>query len=280
MNKIIRGFIRRYFPLTHKKIKFRNLDRLHVEQLKSGRIFEPELLLLKDFIKQGDVVFDVGANAGEYTYVFEKLAGAAYVHSFEPIPKLFTELRRLFPKVNLHKIALSDKEEITQFKIPIIDGSKFETRGKLDIDYLEPGEVSSELIEVECKTLDLFVTQNNIERLDFIKIDVEGHELKVLKGADKCIKQFRPIMLVEIEQRHHPFAINKIFDHIKSLGYQIQFYDLNSLQLKSISEVNIVSDQDYRKIKTSDYINNFWCFPNTSASSYLEEARSHSSSHL
>ena len=262
MKRLIKEFTRRYFPSIYKKIRFKNFDKVQIAQLKYNRLFEPELLLLKDFIKKGDMVFDVGANAGEYSYVFEKLSGAGFVYSFEPIPKLFNELKRLFPKVNLYKIALSDKENITQFKIPVIDGSKFETRGKLDVDYIEPGELSSEMIEVECKTLDLFVKENSIKRLDFIKIDVEGHELKVLHGADKSIKLFNPVMLIEIERRHHDFSINKIFDHIESLNYTMEFYDLSTLQLKPISEFNVDLDQDYNKIKTSDYINNFWCFPN------------------
>lgn len=261
MKEIIIRIIRKYFPFIYKKIKFRNFGVVQIEQLKQDRLFEPELLLLKDFIKKGNVVFDIGANVGEYTYVLERLAGAGFVYSFEPIPKLFNELERLFRKVNLYKIALSDKEVISQFKIPEIDGSKFETRGKLDIDYFEPGELSSELIEVECKTLDFFVNENDIKRLDFIKIDVEGHELKVLYGAEDSIKQFRPIMLIEIEQRHHNFAITDIFDHIESLNYKMQFYDLNTLQLKPISEFNIDFDQNYDKIKSSGYINNFWCFP-------------------
>lgn len=262
IKRLIKGFTRRYFPSVYKKIRFKYFDEVQIEQLKHNRLFEPELLLLKDFIKKGDVVFDIGANAGEYTYMLERLEGSGFVYSFEPIPKLLNELKRLFPKVNLYKIALSDKEDKTQFKIPVIDGNKFETRGKLDIDYVEPGELSSELIEVECKTLDLFVKENNIKRLDFIKIDVEGHELKVLHGANNSIKQFMPIMLIEIEQRHHNFAITEIFNHIKALNYKIQFYDLNTLQLKSISEFNIEVNQNYDKIKTPDYINNFWCFPN------------------
>ena len=264
MKRLIKGITRRYIPSIYKKIKFKNFDEVQIEQLRYTRLFEPELLLLKDFIKKGDRVFDVGANAGEYTYVFEKLAGPGFVYSFEPIPKLFNELKRLFPKVNLFKIALSDKENITQFKIPVIDGNKFETRGKLDVDYVEPGELSSEIIEVECKTLDLFVKQNSIKRLDFIKIDVEGHELKVLHGADQTIKLLNPVILIEIEQRHHNFSINKIFDYIESLNYKIEFYDLGSLQLKPISVFKVDIDQDYNNIKTSEYINNFWCFPNKS----------------
>lgn len=261
MKRLIKEFTRRYFPSIYKKIRFKSFDEVQIEQLKYNRLFEPELLLLKNFIKKGDMVFDVGANAGEYSYVFEKLSGSGFVYSFEPIPKLFNELKRLFSKVNLYKIALSDKEVITQFKIPVIGGSKFETRGKLDIDYVEPDELSSEMIEVECKTLDLFVEDNDIKKLDFIKIDVEGHELKVLQGARKSITEFKPIMLIEIEQRHHNFSISNIFDHIESLDYQIQFYDLGSLQFKPVNQFNIEVDQNYDKIKSSDYINNFWCFP-------------------
>lgn len=262
MKKLVSIITQKYFPFVYKKIKFRKLAKIQLEQLQHNRLYEPELVLLKNFIKKGNIVFDVGANAGEYTYALERLAGAGNVYSFEPITSLFKELKKLFPKVNLHRIALSDKNEIHQFKIPIIAGSKFETRGKLDIDYIEPGEFSSELIEVECKTLDLFVEENNMKQLDFIKIDVEGHELKVLHGADESIKRFRPMMLIEIEQRHHNFSINKIFEYIESLNYKIQFYNLSSLQFENRNQFNTNFAQDYDKIKTSNYINNFWCFPN------------------
>lgn len=260
MNRLLKGFTRRYLPSFYKRNKFGIFNEVQMESLIETRLFEPELLLLKNFINKNNVVFDIGANAGEYTYVFEKLVGASHVYSFEPVPKLFYALKKLFPNIHLYKIALSNKDDIVQFKIPIIDGRKFE-RGKLDIDYIEPGELSSELIEVECKTLDLLVREDGISQIDFIKIDVEGHELKVLNGADGSIRQFRPIILIEIEQRHHNFSINKIFDHIQSLDYTIQFYDLNSLLLKDIHEFNIELAQDYKNIKTSNYINNFWCFP-------------------
>jgi FkbM family methyltransferase len=255
-----KGFIF-LFPQRYKDRVFGKINNVNILELKNNRTFEPELLLLNKFIKQGDVCFDIGANSGEYTYQFEKCVGSENVFAFEPIPNLFKELKLLFRKVQLHKLAISNSNETNQFKIPKINGSAYATRGKLDIDIIEPDESDFDLIDVKCQTLDSFVEKHEVQKINFIKIDVEGHEFDVLKGGKKCIQTFKPIILVEIEQRHHQFDIEEIFSFIEDMDYKIEFYNLKNSTFQLRSNFDSAKDQNYSQIKSSNYINNFWCFP-------------------
>ena len=77
--------------------------------------------------------------------------------------------------------------------------------------------------EIEITTLDNFVKKNKIQRIDFIKCDVEGFELSVFKGAKKTLRKFKPVVFVEIEERHtKKYKINPqdVLDFFKNIGYK------------------------------------------------------------
>lgn len=245
----------------YKRWAYRKINTTDLNSLKNNRIIEPELLLVSDYIRKGDIVFDIGANAGEYTFKFEQCVGSKNVYSFEPIPKLYKNLKRIFRKVNIELLAFSNKSTLSQFKIPVINDVVYDTRGKLDIEITEPGETNYELIEVQCKTIDEYVIQKSIPKIKLIKIDVEGHEFNVLKGATKTLRKLKPIILIEIEQRHHDMPIDVIFNFINELGYEIKFYSVSDFKYYGIEDFNVLKYQNYENIKTMNYINNFWCFP-------------------
>ena len=263
LKKINTNFLFSYIsPKWYKNKKFQFLLKTNISELKKNRKFEPELLLLKNYIKKNDICFDIGSNNGEYTYIFELYSGSENVYSFEPITILNKRLKLFFKKVNIVPVALSSKKKIANFKIPKINDNFYLSRGKLNIDFIEPNETSFNLVSVNCNTLDLYFESSKLNKLDFIKIDVEGHEYEVLKGGEKTIKKFKPIILIEIEQRHHDFSINEIFHFIISMGYKISFFNLLTEKFHSINEFNLNINQDYNNIKTAMYVNNFWCFPN------------------
>lgn len=251
-----------FFRESYKNRIYRSVRNTSLDDLKNDRIIEPELLLLSQFISKNDIVFDIGANIGHYTYAFEQLTKSEYIYSFEPIPQLFDNLTLLFPKINLSKIAFSDKgKEVAEFKIPIINNNEYATRGKLDIDLIEPQETNYNIIKVSCDTVDNFVKDNNMTKIDFIKIDVEGHEFEVIKGALNTIINFRPILLIEIEQRHHDFSINEVFKFLSEYYSRIEFYSFDKNKFCSIYDTKIETLQIYDNIKTTKYINNFWFIP-------------------
>jgi len=258
---ILRRLYIRLFRESYKKRIYESIQNTSLSDLRGNKILEPELLLLDQFLSEGDIVFDIGANIGHYTYQFEKIVGSQNVYAFEPIPALFDRLKKLFSKVNIFQIAFSDINQITRFKIPIINSHVFETRGKLDIGLVEPGEEKALIIDVKCEKLDDFVADKKLANINFIKIDVEGHELSVLRGAERAIIKFQPTILVEIEQRHHEFSINEIFEYIEKMGYRIDYFDLSIGKFLSREKFDVNVLQQYSYIKTNRYINNFWCIP-------------------
>jgi FkbM family methyltransferase len=141
---------------------------------------------------------DIGANIGWYTTLLQKLVGeSGQVYAFEPVPKTFSLLNRNVElnsgcgNIFVNNIALGETEkevEIYLFdKLP--DGHAS----------LVPGDNNEfQTFNVRMVTLNSFIEENNIGEIDFIKADIEGAELTMLKGAGKVFEQSRPPML-EIE---------------------------------------------------------------------------------
>jgi hypothetical protein len=109
------------------------------------------------------------------------------------------------------------------------------------------------IVEVDVRTLDEY----DIRNVCFIKIDVEGHELDVLKGAARTIDRERPTLLVEIEQRHLACPMQVVFDYVCEFGYRGFFFHDGGL--RSLSEFS--SDVHQRpflpNVFARDYVNNF-----------------------
>lgn len=138
-------------------------------------------------IRPGAVVADIGANIGNHTVFFSLIAGAAEVHAFEPMRTTFSTLERnvainRLANVNLHNVALGARgaaASITTFKQTNIGA----TRIAVDEGGCYP-----------VRSLDSFALQ----RLDFAKIDVEGHATEVLDGARETLARCRPVIWVEL----------------------------------------------------------------------------------
>lgn len=255
---IIINFIEFYFSKLWKKRVFKTQIFSNINNLKE-RLIEPEILILNQFLNESDVVFDVGANVGQYTFEFESYVNSRNVFSFEPIRASFLRLKRLFSDCNINEIALSDRIGFSEFKIPIINSVEFMTRGSLNTSFVETGENDSIMSEVKVDTLDNFCVEKSIKQLNFLKIDVEGHEFEVIKGGKESILKYFPTMLVEIEQRHHSYPINEIFDFINKLDYHIFFYNHSLLRFQPINDFEVKRHQNKVYIKTFEYINNFFC---------------------
>ena len=145
-----------------------------VQQYRYDSIVEPKL---------GDVVFDIGAYVGDTALWFSKAVGShGKVYAFEPEPRNFAKL-----KANL------ERNKVTNV-IPL-QLAVSETEGQMQV---ASGAGSSVITQtgtgtsVKVTTIDKFVEANKLPRVDFIKMDVEGYESKVLEGAHETIKTFKP----------------------------------------------------------------------------------------
>lgn len=244
-----------FFPKYYKRKFFRDLENLTSKNILNKKI-EPEFLFFSKKLSPDDVFLDIGANNGAYIYLAEKVLNPNNIFAFEPNDDLYQRLLRLFSCVKIQKIALSDKNQMLEFKIPVIGGREVHTRGTLQVDYKEIGENQSIIKKVKAQTLDSWVEENPLHRLDFIKIDVEGNEQKTLRGAKNTILKYRPWLMVEIEKRHHRFPIWQIVEEVCQWGYEPYFFSRETFEIELLT-AHFLESQNEKNIKNyKDYINN------------------------
>lgn len=172
-----------------------------------GEFSQGEMDLFTHFIDTGAIVLDIGANIGAHTVPLAQLVGAAgVVVAFEPQPTLHKILcanlvLNSVPNVLTYAMALGSCEG--ECLIPILDYSQPNNFGGIGMDMVQEGEA------VPLTTLDSF----QLERVDFIKLDVEGFESKVLEGAAETIARCRPIMYIENDRADKSEElIQRLFD--------------------------------------------------------------------
>lgn len=249
-------------PAFYKNRYFKKIDDLSLENL-TLRNVEPEMLWLKNYLKKDLVFFDIGCNVGSYLRLVEPILNNENIYAFEPNKRLFRRLKRLFPKVNLFDIALSDENKIAEFKIPIIKGLEKNSRGTLRTDYSEKNEECFISEKVLVQTFDSWILDKNILKIDLIKIDVEGNEMNTLRGAKESIHKFKPVLLVEMEQRHHNENLKNLVEEIESWGFKTHYLNRKNFELEVITD-EIFTNQNSAIIEDKiSYINNFIFHPNS-----------------
>ncbi len=162
------------------------------------------------FVRPGHVCLDVGANIGVYSNVLARLSGSGeQVHAFEPVDHVRAKLlenARLNAHSTMHvnSFALGANAgalEMYQVKSGLFRGGTSTFVRNENVDAM--GEEAFEKRVVEVRTLDAYVQNAALPRVDFIKIDVEGFELFVLQGAGQTLERFRPVVLIEYDQTRH-----------------------------------------------------------------------------
>ena len=176
---------------------------------------EPEVRLLPALLAPGSVAVDIGAAGG--VYIAHLLGRASKIFAFEPRPAQAALLRELTSVLRLpiqvEAVALSDRCGTATLRML----SKDLGRSTIDAaNALEDPDGSPQTqISVPMRRLDAY----ELHQLGFMKIDVEGHELAVLDGAEKTIVRTRCNVLVETEERHHAGATDAVFRWMDSRGY-------------------------------------------------------------
>jgi FkbM family methyltransferase len=161
-----------------------------------GGSCEPELLHLDEFVASAGTAIDIGANVGLYTYALAKRFKRVY--AFEINHGITREIEQYNPgNIELIHSGLSSKAGAAKLFIPVAGGLVMAGWGSLNRDNL-PGAEKFIEIDTELKPLDDY----GIADADFIKIDVEGHEVEVLHGAAATIERSRPMVLIELKKEH------------------------------------------------------------------------------
>ena len=183
-----------------------------------GEYEKAELKTLDYFLNENSVFVDLGANFGLYSLYASKLIGMdGEVISFEPFKKNYKALT--------NNIAINNFMNIQSENIAV-----GEREGKINLYYdsneMNLGMVSTKFIEnsyneeVNVITLDSYFRDKSINRIDFIKIDIEGHEYKALLGMKNLLLKFHPTLLIEIlKEEELPNNEDKVIHFLNSLGY-------------------------------------------------------------
>ena len=224
--------------------------KFHYHRLRGD--LEAELAALDTLIGRGGTAIDIGANFGLYSFVLSRLCDR--VEAFEPQPACAAALRAYgAANIRVHQVALSREDGTLELKIPVSSGRALGGFATLR-------EVEGECLryQVPVRRLDDF----QFEDVRFVKVDVEGHELQVLAGAQETLRRHKPVLVIEVEQRHlGERPMSAVFESILSLGYQGAF--MAGGRLRPLSEFSYETHQRpyldavERDTACRDYIHNF-----------------------
>jgi len=181
-----------------------------------------ELVVIKTFIKEGDIVVDAGAHKGEWSnLVLEHVSNNCLLYSFEPVPNFFNILvNEVDGKAHCYNLALGKNDT---------SASMFyyyeESEGCSSLfDRKVLSDIPVKHITVSVRSLDTFCSEHNIDHIDFLKIDTEGSEWDLLQGADGLITRHK-IPMIQFEYGGtYPDAnitLKQVYEYLVSKGYAI-----------------------------------------------------------
>lgn len=190
-----------------------------IEILNFGCLEPHEAETMKQVLTHGATIFDVGANIGWYSLLLSKWFPESQIWAFEPIPSTYETLKQNITlngatNITANRLGLSDKEGTIRFFFSQSLSVNASMRKLSDEQDLQP-------VDCPVQTLDSFAAQNDLS-VDFIKCDVEGAELLVLRGARDTIRRDHPIVFAEMLRKwsrafdYHP---NEIIDLLSRQGY-------------------------------------------------------------
>ena len=186
-------------------------------------LHEPvELYLMMQMLRAGQTVVDGGANIGLYSIMMSTAVGeGGSVHAFEPVPVTHAHLvenvgRNKLTNVTVSNAALSDQTGVVSLGLA---SDKTDNVGAFGVGHHAPAST----VDVSTITLDEYAQGHNLARIDFVKLDVEGSELRALHGMSTILERDEPTLLVEVCQetaRRAGFVANDILDLLGPFGYR------------------------------------------------------------
>lgn len=191
----------------------------------TGNFEVSERRFLQWFLKPGMTVLDIGAHHGFYTMLAARMVGpTGRIISFEPShrdrKRLLAHLRlnHILDRVSVFPIALG--RETAESTLYVVVGRDTGCNSLRPPAVTEP----TQAVQVSVTSLDTFLAQQNVVRVDFIKMDVEGAELGVVQGAEELLgRRYRPVILAELtDSRTLPwgYSASAIYDSLAAKGYR------------------------------------------------------------
>ena len=219
--------------LNPLKRHFRNFVKPPEEPAAYAEVERAEQMFYLEYLREGMTVFDVGANVGELTLLFSRFTSGAAggnVHAFEPSRAAFERLETICRAANRHNIvlnnlALADKNGLIRLHVYADNYLSFNSQAARPLkDYgldIEPIGIE----EIGATTVDDYCAEKKIRQIDLLKIDTEGAELQVMKGARRMLESAR-VKCVTFEFGQTTFDMGnrpeEIEDFLAEMNYKIR----------------------------------------------------------
>lgn len=186
------------------------------------------LPLLKPIINDDSIIIDIGAHAGQFTKLFSKIVPKGRVYAFEPGTYAYSILSKV---ITLHRL-----KNVTHINKGLGGSIKQERlimpvkkSGSLGFGLSHLGDKNADLKNtiketIDIITLDAFANSENLEKINFIKADIEGWEMKMLLGAKSSIQKWHPILTLEVNRHQLARAENtpeELWDYLFENDYEI-----------------------------------------------------------
>ncbi len=179
-------------------------------------------------------IFDIGANKGQSIKFFSKIFNKPTIYAFEPSPRTFASLKKFVEKldgleISIYQIGIGEKEQTINFYESILSETSTFALPDQDSNYLkrknrilfQSSETAFTSIPTHVTTIDTFLNDNNVELIDVLKIDVEGFELEVIRGAQHALRDGK-VKVVQFERHADDMREDRnplIHDLLASIGF-------------------------------------------------------------
>jgi FkbM family methyltransferase len=213
------------------------------------------MYLFQKIVKKDMIVYDIGANIGEFTIHGGNLVGGkGKVISFEPVVKFYNllnyniSLNKFEDRITVFNIGLSDKKQVVSFSIP----SDPYLGNNMNEGMATQFSNDTVANKFDCKlgVLDEIFEEYNLPKPDIIKIDIEGGELFALLGATMILSKFKPRIILEFSKEN---CTNAGYDQRDLLKVLIEY----NYNFKKIGVRGVLTDIDFNNLPTST---NLYCY--------------------
>ncbi len=210
------------------KIQF-HLRRIAFEKYGIPKVINEKISksILKKYLPAHPVIIDCGAHDGSDSIALAKLFKKGIIHSFEPVENLFVRLKKNtqpYPNIKCYKIALSDQNGVQNFFIS--EGASDASSSLLEpLAHLKdhPDTFFKTNINVPTATLDYWMNENNVQKIDMLWLDMQGFELKMLQ-ASKSVLNTVKVIHTEVSTRETYKSVAQYFEYkffLEQLGFKV-----------------------------------------------------------
>lgn len=202
-------------------------------------------------LRDNDIFYDLGTNYGFYTLLAQELIETGEIHSFEPIPEVFSLLQKN-AKPDIHKntflnnVAVSDKNGEIEF----LNSFRLKYSALSSIISSSEEKKRKYIIKVPTISLDEYIKRFRRKPPAIIKVDVEGAEYLVFKGASELLEKYAPLIIMEYGKDNLPHK--NAADFLRKLGYKMYYLseegELIELDREDVSGNNVVFSKDISRM--------------------------------